>query len=286
MMKNSEIHIRDPFVLVHQNKYYLYGSRWGSNQNGFDVYIGTDLENWEGPFEIFGDDGNFWAHSDYWAPECHAYQGAFYLFASFKNEGVCRGTQILRSDRPEGPFAPISDGPVTPRDWECLDGTLYVSPDGTPWIVFCHEWTQIENGEICAMPLTPDLRAAAGEPRVLFRAADAPKIVPLKNEKGIDCFVTDGPFFHRTVDGTLLLIWSSFSTGGYCVAVARSDNNDITGNWILEEDLLFEQDGGHGMIFRTFGGELMLSLHSPNVSPKERPKFYPICEQAGKLSKA
>ena len=52
------------------------------------------------------------------------------MFASFKAAGVCRGTQILVADHPKGPFVPHSDGPVTPRDWECLDGTLYVDPGG------------------------------------------------------------------------------------------------------------------------------------------------------------
>ena len=28
------------------------------------------------------------------------------------------------------PFVPLSDGPVTPADWECLDGTLYAAADG------------------------------------------------------------------------------------------------------------------------------------------------------------
>ena len=199
-MKNSDIHIRDPYVLVQNGKYYLYGSRGGScwgQGGGFDVYTGTDLENWEGPFEVFHNDGSFWTDREYWAPECHVYNGAYYLLASFKNEGVCRGTQILRAERPEGPFAPISDGPVTPRNWECLDGTLYVSPSGDPWMVFCHEWVQAGNGEVCAIPLTPDLRAAAGEARILFRAGDAPKIAPMKNAAGLLCHRRAVPAPHR-----------------------------------------------------------------------------------------
>lgn len=285
-MKNEAINIRDPFVLVHDGTYYLYGTRgptcWGE-ADGFDVYRGNDLEHWEGPIEIFHNDGSFWSDRNYWAPECHYYQGAFYLFASFTAKGKCRGTQILRAERPEGPFLPHSDGPVTPRDWECLDGTLYVSPTGQPWMVFCHEWLQVGNGEICAVPLTPDLKAPAGETRLLFRAGDAPQIVPIKHHRGKPCFVTDGPFLHRAADGTLLMIWSSFCAGGYCVAVARSDNGDITGSWILEEDLLFERDGGHGMIFRTLEGQLMLALHSPNETLQERPHFYPLEERDGRL---
>lgn len=52
-MKTNEINIRDPFVLLENGTYYLYGTRgatcWGP-ATGFDVYTGTDLENWEGPF--------------------------------------------------------------------------------------------------------------------------------------------------------------------------------------------------------------------------------------------
>ena len=46
-MKNNEIVLRDPFVLVENGKYYLYGTRsltcWGE-ADGFDAYVGTDLE--------------------------------------------------------------------------------------------------------------------------------------------------------------------------------------------------------------------------------------------------
>lgn len=80
------------------------------------------------------------------------------------------------------------------------------------------------------------------------------------------------------------MIWSSFSTGGYCVAVARSDYGDITGNWILEDDLLFERDGGHGMIFRTLDGQLMLAAAhtqrqvqgTPEVLPHSRAGRQPL----------
>ena len=94
MMNRNEINIRDPFVLVHEGKYYLYGTRgatcWGP-ADGFDVYVGDDLEHWDGPVECFHNDGTFWADRNYWAPEVYFYQGAFYMFASFKNAEVSRG---------------------------------------------------------------------------------------------------------------------------------------------------------------------------------------------------
>ena len=95
-------------------------------------------------------------------PEVYAHQGAFYMFASFKHPSVCRGTAILRAESPLGPFRPHSAGCVTPKDWECLDGTLCISREGKPFMVFCHEWVQAGGGEVCAIALTDDLSAPAG----------------------------------------------------------------------------------------------------------------------------
>ena len=280
-MKTNEIHVRDPFVLPWEGSYYLYGTRgptcWGL-ADGFDVYVGKDLENWEGPIEIFHNDGSFWADREYWAPEVHVIDGAFYMFASFHSPDRRRGTQILRAEKPTGPFVPISDGPVTPADWECLDGTFFQSKDGDPYLVFCHEWLQVHDGEVCAMKLTPDLKAAAGEPRVLFRASQAPWVVPSVDKDGNKNCVTDGPWLHRCPDGRLMMLWSSHGKDGYAQAAAYSDNGDITGNWTPAAEPIFGRDGGHGMIFRDFEGVQHLVLHAPNENPYERPVFLPFEE--------
>ena len=116
------------------------------------------------------------------------------MFASFKSGDRRRGTAILRAETPMGPFIPWSLGPVTPDAWECLDGTFYVDRGGNPWMVFCHEWVQAGDGEVLAMPLTMDLRAAAGEPRLLFRASEAEWTKEMAHSSGIRGRVTDGPF--------------------------------------------------------------------------------------------
>lgn len=281
-MKRTDINIRDPFVLVHDGQYYLYGTRgetcWGP-ADGFDVYVSRDLEDWDGPIECFHNDGTFWADRNYWAPEVHVWRGRFYMFASFKNEQVCRGTAILSADTPVGPFVPHSDGPVTPRDWECLDGTFYVSKDGRPYMVFCHEWVQVGDGEICAMPLTEDLRAAAAAPRLLFRASSA---AWARDVRGNGSKVTDGPFLWRTAAGTLECLWASFSATGYTEGVAISDNGDIDGCFI-QSTPLFTEDGGHGMVFRALDGQIYMALHSPNAHLEERPCFHRLEEREGVL---
>jgi len=282
----QDIHIRDPFIVPvrDEGRYYLFGTTdencWGGPGTGFDAYSSRDLKHWEGPVPVFRPPVGFWATTQFWSPEVHARNGRYYMFASFKADGVCRGTQILVSNAVSGPYLPHSDGPVTPRDWECLDGTLYVDTEGTCWLVFCHEWLQVHNGEICALPLCEDLKTAAGAPTILFRADEAPWV--LKTPGAID-FVTDGPFLYRAVNHELLMLWSSGGSQGYAMGVARSITGEILGPWKQDPIPLYENNGGHGMLFRTFEGELTATIHFPNEAGKERPILIPVTETDGVL---
>ena len=283
-MKLNEIWIRDPYVVLLGDTYYMYGSDGantfsGKPAVGFPLHTSKDMIDWEGPFYVFKASEDFWGKTDFWAPEMHQYKGSYYLFASFIAPGKNRGTQILKADRPEGPFQPISDGPVTPADWMCLDGTLVLDKDGKPYMVFCHEWVQIGDGEICAVPLKEDFTGPAGEPQVLFHASQAPWVKAYAPGK----YVTDGPFAYRTEDGQLLLLWSSFSEGGYTIGCARSKNGTVAGPWEQDTQPLYADDGGHGMVFRKKDGSLCLTIHTPNDTPNERPIFLPLVEENGVL---
>jgi arabinan endo-1,5-alpha-L-arabinosidase len=291
MLTLDQIRIRDPFVLpvAAEQCYYMYASTGSScppgTPLGFIAFRSRDLQHWSEPIRVFDPPADFWATRDFWAPEVHAYQGKYYLFASLKAEKHYRGTQIFVADAPSGPFVPVSKGPVTPEHWECLDGTLFVAEDNTPYIVFCHEWLQIHNGSICAMPLSTDLSQAAGRPIYLFSATDAPwglkRAFPAPGSKrNYPTYVTDGPFLHRSANGRLFMLWSSFAKGGYAVGIAESDNGRIDGNWQQQAEPLFAKDGGHAMIFRSFQNQLFVSLHAPNAGAKERAVFLEIYENA------
>lgn len=269
-MTKEDIAIRDPFILVHNNKYYMYGTHRKINVEGkrkkFVTYISEDLENWSEPKTVFEEPEGFWATDTWWAPEIHKYNGRFYMFATFGTDDNRRGTQILVADSPEGPFREHSDGAVTPSDWMCLDGTLYVDKGGIPYIVFCHEWLQVHNGEICYAQLSEDLKECVGEPKLMFTAKDDPESVNLKEWTGGDDYITDGPYLHRCKTGELVMLWATSGKDGYVQAVMQSDNGDIDGNWVKAQPSLFKNDGGHGMIFRDLNGDLKLTLHSPNNS--------------------
>ena len=300
----ADIQIRDPFVLPvpETGTYHLFGTTdrdpWHSPQPGFDSYRSRDLVAWEGPFPAFRPAPDFWATTQFWAPEVHAHAGRYFMLASFKAPGRCRGTQVLAADDPSGPFVPWSDGPVTPPDCECLDGTLHVDADGAPWMVFCHEWLQIRDGAMCAVPLSSNLRTAAGLPVTLFHGSDARWTSPLAGQEKQEvastvsaepprsagpCYVTDGPFLHRTASGALLMLWSSFGGEGYAMGLARSSSGTVLGPWLHDPTPLWNENGGHGMFFRTFDGRLILTLHQPNSTPDERARFCEVTEDGGEL---
>lgn len=281
-LKTEDIHIRDPFIVTDTVKgcYYLYSS---TGRDGVQVHVGKDLKNWSQPKRVMAVPED-WGCSAVWAPEVHHYNGAYYLFTTLTfnhakpvppklKDGwnmplVRRGTYVFKSVAPDGPFLPLkSSVSHTPQEWLALDGTLCVE-DGRPYMVFCHEWVQIQDGTIDLMPLKNDLSDADGKPSPLFAASIAPggETDPAKGK------VTDGPFLHRSAkNGALYMIWSTFlpKDGGYCVMLSRSDTGHVAGPWKTHTPL-YKRDGGHGMIFTALDGRLLLALHQPNSRGMER----------------
>lgn len=273
----TNVSVRDPFVIKADEKYYMYGT--GLAWPGYGCVISDDLVNWSAPVTVFAPDDDFDSSTDYWAPECHFYNGSYYLFATYRTKSTdLRGVGIFKADSPTGPFELISDGHITPKDTNCIDGTLYVDENGTPWMVYVGEWVSQpgENGIMCAAQLSEDLTHFVSEPVTLFNAREA---------KWADAGVTDGPFLYKTKTGKLIMLWSNFSENGYCVGIAYSSNGQIDGKWYQQKKPLYENnrmtknDGGHGMLFTDKNGRLMMSIHSPNDSTEENPThalFIPV----------
>ena len=279
----KDFRIRDPFVLADNGTYYLYESKPWFGGKGVSVRTSKDLEHWSEkmPAMIVPEGVPVTA---VWAPEVHKHEGAYYLFTTLTEkkgsapikamdpkakEGhlTPRGTWVFKSESPLGPFKPVKMGPIPPKEWMTLDGTLYVE-DGQPYMVFCHEWCQVDNGRMCYAPLAKDFASFTAPPKTMFAARDA---MPGASH------VTDGPFFYRSPkNGDLYMIWSNFVKGhGYCVLLRKSTTGKIAGPWTKDE-ILYGKNGGHGMLFRTFDGKLLLTLHQPNSGEAERMKLFEI----------
>ena len=267
----DSIRLSDPLILADKNTstYYMTGT-------GGMMWKSADLRKWTGPYRVTNTDSNSWMgpRPMIWAAELHNFKGKYYYFATFTNRDVKidtvkgnvierRACHVLVSDKPGGPYVPMKDPIYLPADKPTLDGTLWVDKNGKPYMVYCYEWLQNWNGTVEKIELKPDLSGSIGEGKVLFRASDSPwskertedgKIIPNK--------VTDGPYLFRTQTGKLGMIWTSWIYSVYAQGVGYSQSGTLDGPWIQEKETVTPPDFGHGMLFRTFEGKLLMVIHS------------------------
>ena len=79
------------------------------------------------------------------------------------------------------------------------------------------------------------------------------------------------------------MIWSTFIPGKeYCVVLTHSESGKISGPW-KKQKVIYTQNGGHGMIFRSFDGHLMMALHQPNSGKIERLHLFQITDNGKTL---
>lgn len=300
----------DPYILADEasQTYYFYTASnlrdsEGKRISGVMAYQSKDLVHWSEPsvvYEVGYNVTNPWyTTSSPWAPEVHAYNGKYYMFTTLHNtrdiiadvkpgldsdrwtQTYRRASVIAVSDSPEGPFTELSpSNPVTGRDLMTLDGSLYVAPDGTPYLVYAHEWVQKLDGTVEAIELTDDLTKGVGNPFLLFRASSAPwyewdglmydqygarysTVEDHKqlSDKQLPGYVTDGVHFHTTPNGSLVTLWTTYRDDKYIMTQAISRTGNIEGPWEQLAPLDYS-DKGHSMVFETFDGKLMLCMHN------------------------
>lgn len=292
----DSIRLSDPFVLADSatHTYYMTGT-------GGMMWKSKDLKLWSGPYRVAETDPKSWMgpRPMIWAAELHQYKGKYYYFATFTNQAVTidtykgnkierRASHVLVSDKPDGPYRPMADATYLPADRPTLDGTFWVDTDGKPYMVYCWEWLQNWDGTIEKIELKPDLSGSVGEGKLLFRSSESPWSLE-KDEQGklVPNKVTDGPFLFRTSTGRLGMIWTSWIFDVYTQGVAYSLDGTLDGPWVHEPDPITPPNYGHGMIFRTFEGELLLSCHSHAKDSRGRtvriPHFFKISLDGDKL---
>lgn len=267
----DSIVLSDPFVLADKatNMYYMTGT-------GGKLWKSKDLKFWDGPYTVAKTDPESWMGPDpmIWAAEIHQYKGKYYYFATFTNKKVIidtvngntverRASHVLVSNTPEGPFVPMKDATYLPANKPTLDGTFWVDKDGKPYMVYCYEWLQAIDGTIEKIALKPDLSGSTGEGTLLFRASDSPWSRE-KDKSGNDVpnRVTDGPYLFTTATGRLGMIWTSWVYNVYTQGVAYSESGTLNGPWKQEKDPITPPNYGHGMLFTTLNGKLLMALHS------------------------
>jgi len=74
--------------------------------------------------------------------------------------------------------------------------------------------------------------------------------------------VTDGPYLFSTGTGRLGMIWTSWIYDVYTQGVAYSKSGNLQGPWIQEKEPITPPNYGHGMLFNTLSGKLIMAIHS------------------------
>ncbi len=272
----DSIELSDPCILADAatKTYYMTGT-------GGLLWKSKDLRSWTGPFNVVQTDSNSWMGKKpmIWAAELHQYKGKYFYFATFTNKEIKidtvkenviprRSSHVLVSNKAEGPYTPMKDSIYLPADKPTLDGTFWVDNDSTPYMVYCYEWLQAMNngtwdGTVEKIELKPDLSGTIGEGKILFRASDSPWSKEISEDGNIrPSKVTDGPWLFKTQTGKLGMLWTSWVHDKYTQGVAYSKSGTLEGPWIQEEEPITPPNFGHGMLFRTFDGKLLMSVHS------------------------
>ena len=103
---SKTVPLADPYILVHDSLYYIYGTNVGT---GFDVYYSKDLEYWERASALSLSHANSYGESMFWAPEVYYVEKdkKFYMFYSTE-EHIC----VATADSPLGPFKQDEHKPI------------------------------------------------------------------------------------------------------------------------------------------------------------------------------
>ncbi|KJD34823.1 glycoside hydrolase [Tamlana nanhaiensis] len=267
----DSIVLSDPAILADKatNTYYMTGT-------GGKLWKSKDLKLWTGPFTVAETNPNSWMGPKpmIWAAELHQYKNKYYYFATFTNREVKidtaygnvierRASHILVSDKAEGPYKPMQDDIYLPEAKPTLDGTFWIDTDGKPYMIYCYEWLQNNNGTMEKIELKSDLSGSVGKGKLLFKASESPWSKEKDsngNEKAHK--VTDGPYLFKTKTGRLGMIWTSWQYDVYVQGVAYSKSGMLDGPWEHEKDIITPPNFGHGMLFKTFEGKTLMSVHS------------------------
>jgi len=267
----DSIVLSDPFILADSKTkmYYMTGTSGR-------LWKSKDLKAWDGPYLITQTNPESWMGPKpmIWAAEIHQFKNKYYYFATFTNRAVKidtvgeniierRASHVLVSDKADGPYVPMKDPIYLPADKPTLDGTFWVDKDKKTYMVYCYEWLQNGNGTMEKIELKPDLSGSIGEGKLLFRASDSPwSREKDKNGQDKPNKVTDGPYLFNTKTGRLGMIWTSWIYDVYTQGVVYSKSGTLDGPWIHEKDPITPPNFGHGMLFKTFDGKLLMSVHS------------------------
>ena len=267
------VQLADPFVLLHEGTYYLYGTHDRNPHLGIPVYTSHDLVHWQWQGFAFRKHRKSWAQHHFWGPEVIQVDNTFYMFMSASPNTHTEPPYHMRivtarADSPLGPFDEWVTPLFEPKNGdEAIDQNLFIDDDGTP-VLF---WTNVTKGrnEIVCSKMKDCLIALAEEPSIVIVPEQ-----PWESNAWEEHRVTEGPYVFKH-DGSYFLIYTGnhFLDPRYAIGYAKA--SDIRGPWnkFTNNPILQKTDyvagPGNGMIIPSPDGTELFMVYHTHQSPRE-----------------
>lgn len=258
---SHNIALADPFILLHDDTYYAYGT---NSDDGFEVYYSKNLVEWKRHPELALDKKNNYGEKWFWAPEVYynSSDKKFYFYYSSEEH-----IAVATSTSPLGPFVQDDKKPMFAE--KAIDSSIFVDEDGTPYIYFVRF---TDGNVIWGAQLEKDWSTIKEE--TLVQCVVAQEDWETKEGK-----VAEGPSVTKK-DGIYYLIYSAndFRSQDYAVGFAtatrplgewtKSDNNPI-----LHKPHNGLLGTGHGALFKSRAEKDMYVFHAHHNADSVHPRL-------------
>ncbi|MEJ7691489.1 glycoside hydrolase family 43 protein [Daejeonella sp.] len=251
--------LADPCLLEYDGTYYLYGTS-DKAQEGFKVYMSTDLISWSGAvgarngYALHKSDA--WGDKSFWAPQVFRHKNKFYM-AYAANESIA----IAESNSPLGPFTQkVKQSLSSPV--KQIDPFVFIDDDGRKYLYH----VRVANGgnRIFVAELTKNLKSI--KPETLRECVSATE--EWENAEHAKWSVAEGPSILKH-KGLYYLIYSTnhFRSINYAVGYAVSKSpygpwEKYSGNPVLSRSDVKQNGTGHGDFVKDSLGNLVYVFHT------------------------
>jgi beta-xylosidase len=251
--------IGDPFVLKHENTYYMYCTTNG--EEGFRVWQSKNLVDWTDQSLAFDPSlqSEKWAIGDYWAPEVLFYDNQFYMTYSARdqNDDIWK-IALAKSENPLGPFEDVRV-PLIRRDYPCIDGHIFIDEDGTPYLFYSTIF-QIYVQELSRLDLSPT----------------GSLVFCIEPTQSWEERINEGPFILKNND-IYYMMYSANQYHDVNYGIGYTTSNSVGGPWqkydgnpILSSQLDIQVSGpGHNSVTTSPDGREMFIVYHTHTNPDD-----------------
>ena len=261
---NSPVPLGDPFIMLHNDTYYAYGTR---AENGIEVYTSSDLQTWKKEKELALQKQDTWADRWFWAPEVYYVNGKFYMYFS-GDEHI----GVATSDTPLGPFKQAEKKPMIEGE-KTIDNSLYIDEDGTPYLSF----VRFNDGNnVWIAEMEKDLITIKAETMT-------PCLHVTEDWENVWPRVIEGSYITKH-KGLYYMIYSANSYESPFYAVGYATATSPMGPWTkYEKNPILQKPGalvgvGHSALFRDKAGQLKMVFHAHNDQKNIHPRVMHIAD--------